>query len=233
MISLERQREGIGTLGEKTLHAVLKQYIEPNKENQEVKIGSFVADIANSQGIFEIQTRGFDRLRKKLNAFLKEYTVTIVYPIPKTKWLFWIDEQTGETTKKRKSPKQGKIQDIFFELYKIKQWLDHPNLKLWMMLLDVEEYRNLNGWSADKKRGSTRFDGIPVELVEEVRINSLEEYALFLPDELDGTFRSKDFKAATKLSLGAAQKALNILHYLNIVKRVGKEGNAYIYERNI
>ena len=58
--------KGIGTLSEKTLHAVLKRYYEPYGDNHEVKIGGYVADIVGEHGIIEIQTRNFDRLRKKL-----------------------------------------------------------------------------------------------------------------------------------------------------------------------
>ena len=35
-------------------------------------------------------------MREKLDAFLRLYPVTIVYPIPRYKWLIWIDEESGE-----------------------------------------------------------------------------------------------------------------------------------------
>ena len=53
----------------KTLHAVLKQYFEPRKENQEVPVGPYVADICNEQGIFEIQTRDLTGFGKNLLSF--------------------------------------------------------------------------------------------------------------------------------------------------------------------
>ena len=71
-----RQNRGIGTLGEKTLHAVLKHYFDPREEHHEIRVGSYVADIRNEKGVFEIQTRGFDRLRGKLEVFLPEAPVT-------------------------------------------------------------------------------------------------------------------------------------------------------------
>ncbi|MDF2567294.1 MAG: hypothetical protein K0R90_750, partial [Oscillospiraceae bacterium] len=107
IIDRQREKNGIGTLSEKTLHAVLKQYFEPFLANHETKIGSFVADIVGEDGIIEIQTCGFDKLRKKLDAFLPVCKVTVVYPVTNIKWLSWIDERTGEITQKRKSPKQG------------------------------------------------------------------------------------------------------------------------------
>jgi len=227
----EREKRGIGTLGEKTLHAILKNYFKSDKADQEVKIGSFVADIVLDEKIIEIQTRAFDRLRNKLEYFLSEYIVTVVYPIPSTKWLIWINEDTGEMSVRRRSPKQGRIYDIIPELYRIKQLLTHPNLRFCIIFLDMEEYRYLNGWSKDKKRGSTRFDRIPVDLIDEIYINSVSEYTMFLPSELPDIFTSKDYKNATFISMRNAQTALNVLNYLGVVERVDKKGKLYLYKR--
>ena len=237
VINVEREQNGIGTLGEKTLHAVLKQYYESDKANHETKIGSFVADIVTDNGIIEIQTRAFDKLRKKLAQFLEIAPVTVVYPIPKTKWLLWIDEQNasgggvGETTKKRKSPRQGKIFDIIPELYKIKSLIDHDNFRLCIVFIDMEEYRYLNGWSKDKKKGSTRCDRIPIDIAEEIYINNTSDYMKFVPDELPDGFTSQDYKNAAHTNLRTAQTALNILNHIGVVRRTEKQGNLYVYER--
>ena len=61
---------GIGTLAEKTLHAVLKRYIEPDERFHEVQVGSFVADVFRDERIFEIQTGSFTPLRPKLETKL-------------------------------------------------------------------------------------------------------------------------------------------------------------------
>ena len=42
-----RADQGVGTLGEKTLHAVLKRMIEPNMARHEVKLGRYTADVLN------------------------------------------------------------------------------------------------------------------------------------------------------------------------------------------
>ncbi|MDF2988883.1 MAG: hypothetical protein K0R50_4393, partial [Eubacterium sp.] len=103
----QHRREGIGTLGEKTLHAVLKHCFEPDESYHEIKVGSFFADILNQHGITEIQTRQWNKLRGKLKAFLPDNIVTLVYPVAYTKWLLWINEDTGEISKRRLSPKKG------------------------------------------------------------------------------------------------------------------------------
>jgi hypothetical protein len=66
--------------------------------------------------------------------------VTVVYPVARTKWLVWIDEETGAVTKKRKSPKLGRPYEILRELYRIKPLLKNNNLRFCIVLLDIEEY---------------------------------------------------------------------------------------------
>ena len=61
---------GIGTLGEKVLHAIIKSYYEPDEEFQEVSVNSFVADIKRGDEIVEIQTTSFNLLNKKLEKYL-------------------------------------------------------------------------------------------------------------------------------------------------------------------
>lgn len=229
IIGVDRQRLGIGTLAEKSVHAVLKNYYEPDEDHQEIPIEDYVADIYVNGEIIEIQTRQFNKLRGKLAAFLPLYQVTVVYPIPKEKWLIWIDQESGELSKKHKSPVKGNPYVAFPELYKIKMFLKDPNLKLKLVLLNMEEYRLLNGWSKDKKRGSSRFDRIPTELVEEVEINCPQDYMQFVPYELENSFTSKEFAKAAHIPAPLAQTVLNILYYVGTVTRVGKEGNQYLY----
>lgn len=230
VIDQELQGNGIGTLSEKTIHAVLKHYFSPNIRYHEQKVKNYVADILINQQIIEIQTRNFYTLRKKLDVYLPEYEVTIVYPIPHTKWLCWVNEETGEVSKPRKSPKTGRPSQIFPELYRIKDYLKNPNLHLHIVLIDVEEYRLLNGWSKDKKKGSTRNDGIPVSLFDEVILHDVSDYYKLLPENLPKQFTTKEYKKAAGVSQKIASTALNILYYMHTIDRVGKQGNAFLYE---
>lgn len=231
VLSTDRGNASIGTYKEKTLHAALKQYIEPDDNFQEVAVGSFVADIYNKDGIFEIQTRSFNTMRKKLACFLEREKVTIVYPMPSTKWLLWVDSETGEATKQRKSPKIGKPYEAFYELYKIKPFLTHPNLQLRIVLLNIKEFRYLDGWSKDKKKGSTRCERIPTEIVEEIQINCLTDYKKLIPEELPAVFYSKDYAKATGLNKSLASTAVHVLYSVGVIKRLKKDKKGYSYER--
>lgn len=229
VIGVDRKRSGIGTLSEKTVHAILKNYYEPDEENQEIPIENYVADIFSDGGIMEIQTRQFNKMRNKLSAFLPLYPVTIVYPIPREKWIIWIDEESGELSRKRKSPAKGNVYLAFIELYKIKMYLKNPNLRVKLVLMDMEEYKLLNGWSRDKKRGSSRYDRIPTELVEEVDITRIEDYMQFVPYDLEEEFTSKEFAKAAHIPVKLAQTVLNILYDIGTVTRTGKRGREYLY----
>ncbi len=230
IIGMNRERQGIGTLGEKTIHAVLKNYYAPDCEMQEIPIENFVADIFTGTEIIEIQTRSFNVMRRKLDTFLKQYPVTIVHPIPHIKWVSWIDEETGEASPKRKSPKKGNPYQAFVELYKIRPFLKNENLHFKFALIDMEEYRLLNGWSRDKKRGSERFDRIPLEFVEEVCIDRREDYMQFVPFDLPEPFTSREFAKCAKIPMRLANVVLLILTDLSVVTRVGRQGNCYLYE---
>lgn len=225
-----RGQKGIGTLGEKTLHAALKAYYEPDAESHEIKIGRYVADIVGEDGIIEIQTRAFDKLRKKLEAFLSVAHVTVVYPVAAVKWLLWIDPDTGELSKPRRSPRKGVAQDAFTELYKIRPLLSHPNLTIRIVLLEIKEYRCRNGWSKDGKKGSTRCDRVPSALLQEIILDAPAAYRQLVPNGLSAPFTAKEYQKAVKISLPKARTVLLLLYELGVVHRVGKIGNAFLYE---
>ena len=233
IVGAERSRYLIGTLAEKTLHAVLKDYYSFSEEEQEVHIGRLYADVLRGDEILEIQTRSFNSLRKKLDVFLEDHDVTVIYPVAKVKWISWIDPVTGEITDRRKSPKTGSRFDAFRELYRIKSYLSNNRLHIKLVLLELTEYRMLNGWSADRKRGSVRFDRVPESLFEEIDIRTKSDYVCLIPDALlDREFRVSDFSKEARISEGSAQLAVNVLGFLGVIARVGKSGRAYVYRVN-
>lgn len=230
IIGKAHNNKGIGTLSEKTLHAVLKLYYEPDEDKHEVAMSGYYADIYNDKGIIEIQTRQLNKLRDKLAVFLQDYHVTVVYPLPFNKWLSWVNPDNGETRGRRKSPRHFTEYDAFYELYKIKSYLKNPNLSINLVLMDMEEYKLLNGWSYDKKRGSTRYDRVPVGIRRIVRFDRIEDYMQLVPADLKEEFTVKDFAAAAGVGVEAARYTLNILNYLEIVKRMGRVKNGYVYK---
>lgn len=230
-VSSGREGRSIGTYKEKTLHAILKDYYAPDKSMQEISVDGYVADIYTGQEIIEIQTANFNKMRAKLNCFLPNYPVTVVYPIARIKYLSWIDEATGECSKPRKSPVKGSVYRAFVELYKIKSILSQENLCLCFPLLEVEEYRLLNGWSQDKKKGSCRYDRIPRALLDEIRLEKPEDYLRLIPGNLPEPFTALEFGKAVGEKKQIAGIVLHVLNYLNVLERCENRGRFYTYRR--
>ncbi len=223
-VSYQRQLNGIGTRGEKTLHAVLKAMIDEDSTHHEQKIGPFVADVFDGERITEIQTRQFNTMRSKLDAFLPVVPVTIVYPMASRKWLVWLDPLTGEATKRRLSPKKPHPIQVVDELYKISAFLDHPHLSITIVFLELEEQRWLSGWSEDKKKGSRRHERIPIQLEGFISLRKPEDYLSLLPEDLPESFTSAMVAKYAKISVRTAQTALRLLERLHQIVSVGKDG---------
>ncbi|MCI9335633.1 MAG: hypothetical protein HFI98_13010 [Lachnospiraceae bacterium] len=230
-VSSGREGRSIGTYKEKTLHAILKDYYAPDKSMQEISVDGYVADIYTGQEIIEIQTANFNKMRAKLNCFLPNYPVTVVYPIARIKYLSWIDEATGECSKPRKSPVKGSVYRAFVELYKIKSILSQENLCLCFPMLEVEEYRLLNGWSQDKKKGSCRYDRIPRALLDEIRLEKPEDYLRLIPENLPEPFTALEFGKAVGEKKQIAGIVLHVLNYLKVLERCENRGRFYTYRR--
>lgn len=223
---------GIGTLGEKTVHSTLKQYLSHDLSNQEIKIGSYYADVCVNGHIFEIQTRQFNKLRSKLEFFLESHPVTVVYPVTNYNHLRWVTPDTGEITPPKKSSRKGNPLQVFAELYRIRSFLFHPNFSLKIVLMDMEEYRMLDGYGKDKKKRATKCDKFPLKLVAEYDIETPQDYMMLLPPELPETFTTKEFARLAKIPLSLSQTSLLLLYELGIVLRTDKQGNSYVYELN-
>ncbi len=216
---------GIGALGEKSLHAALKRYLEPREACREVLVGRYVADIVNEAGITEIQTAGFGRLREKLEFFLPHYPVALVYPVAAVKWLISVGPD-GSQSRRRRSPKTGGAWEMLTELYSIRDLLKEPGLTLCAMLLEVEEYRLKDDRG---RRGYTRWERMPVRLLEEVWARGPEEFPRLLPPDLPEAFTSKEFRACGHFSPMNGSLALSAARELGAVERIGNQGRAYLY----
>ncbi len=223
--------EGIGTLGEKTLHKILKFYIDPDTKHHEVKHLSVIADVKNDEGVFEIQTRNFERLLPKLKKLLGDSRVTVVCPIIRSKTLRWIDKNTGELSEARKSPKKETACDAFRNLYRIKEFINNENLRVRLLFLDAEEFKYLDGWDKSGKKGATRAERIPTALLESVDINFPSEYAAYLPESLGESFTAAEFSKAIKRTSRYSYNVLRFFLFVGVIERIENRGRAFVYKK--
>lgn len=220
---------GIGTLSEKSLHRILKYTLDPCEENHEVCCLSSIVDVKIGENIYEVQTGSLLPLKRKLERLLTEYKVTVVYPIPKIKCLIWIDKESGEATAPRKSNKTGKFSDSLPELSKIESILFSDNLTVKLVLLDLDEYKYLDGYGETRKKRATKIERIPTALADEIDINSKEDILKILPP-LPEIFTAADFNKVTGLRKKRAFFSLKFLLNIGVAEKIGKRGNAYLYK---
>lgn len=222
-----KEYAGFGTYGEKSIHAVLKRYIEPNTDFHEVGVLGSIADICRENQIYEIQTRALYKLKGKLEKFLPHYKVCVVYPVIAEKMVYTVDMQKLSVIRKRKSPSKGSVYDLLPELYGLRDLLGDKNLSFRIMVINATDYR----FPAAHKGGrrGAKFDTIPDELVCEVNITKLSDFKKLIPLNLPEKFGSSDYAKTAHISRSDASIALNLLVKCGIIEKIDKKGNAFIY----
>ena len=221
-----RADQGVGTMGEKTLHAVLKRMIEPDMTRHEVKLGRYTADVLNEQGVFEVQTRSVHRLKEKLSALLPYYPVTVVIPVIETKWLLNMDAQTGELLQKRKSPKRERPESFLSELVYLKAFLPDPNFSLRLVRLEGEEVRLIAGAG---RRAVRKLEFAPTRFLGALPLKTREDYAALIPAGLPETFTAQELGRAMGIAKASRSAAANVLCCMDAIRRVDRRGSAYVY----
>lgn len=222
-------KESIGTKNEKTVHQFLKYYICEDPTFHEIKINNHIVDILKDNHVFEIQTQGFDKMRKKLEHLLPIYHVTIVYPIMIDKTIFKINEE-GILLRQRKSPKKPSILSIGFELYKIKDFLLHQNLSFKIVLIKGDEYQTTR-LDKYKRLKSTRIDQYPKEILNIVDIYDHHDFINLIPDDL-GNFKINDFKKVSKLTGRKLSSCILAFRHLGVIELIAKDGKANVYKKS-
>ena len=242
-LSREKVRDGIGLLAEKRLHGLLKRWVIDDSTCHEVQVAGegdrrrrFVADIMTPAGeIVEVQTGSLYPMRKKLAFYMEEtaYSVTVLHPLLATKYISWLDPESGEVTARKKSPLHQTPLHAIAELKPYIKYLGDPRFSLCLPLITVEEYRLLDGWGKGGKRGSHRFELIPLTLEDTCRLCAREDYAALFPqnEQLSVPFTAKTFGNVTRLKGYDIYDALAVFEALGVIEKCGKEGRAALYRK--
>ncbi|MBP0971945.1 MAG: hypothetical protein J5753_07885, partial [Oscillospiraceae bacterium] len=216
---------GIGTLGEKTLHLALKYFCAPDPETHERPLGGFVADAVTEDGVFEIQTRGLNRLKPKLHAFLPLCPVTVVHPVIAEKLLIRVDE-AGELLLKRRSPKHETPLSAMREIYPLREYLADPRFRIMLCELELAEYSVQHSKSRREK-----CDRVPVALRRIHMLETPADYAAFLPEPLPDPLTSAALAAALHTAELPARLYLNLLGRMGILAEAGRAGRLKCWKR--
>ena len=226
---------GINTYAEKRLHRVLKCYCEPDETRHEQKVGRYVADILRGDEIVEIQTASLHPLKAKIAYYLSEtpYQITVVHPVFAKRWIRWIDPEDGSVSSPRRSPKKENAVTAASDLIYLCDHLTHPRLHFRFPMLEVEDYRLLNGRSVDRKHHSSRYERFPMALLDELEVEGQADFVKLLPTDLLPTFTGAEFKRMTRIDSRRAYAALKVFCAVGLLAVEPGEGRARQYRKLI
>ena len=213
---------------EKRLHRILKDWISEDRSTQEQSVGRYTADLLRKDEIFEIQTKSLRPLFQKLKYYLEEteYRVTVVHPILAEKTLIRADRETGEVFSVKKSPKKGRALDGLIELYWLSSLLPNDRIAVRFLLLRADEVR-YSERVRYRKSGAYDSELFPREMLEEIVLQSQEDYRLFLPEDFPD-FTAAEYAAFSKLRGRKVYSALNTLCAVGLLRKE-QEGKKYRY----
>ena len=242
----ENEDNGIGTLAEKQMHAIIKKFICADEAKHEIKIfgshgyvGSetekknrkFVADILDGNTIFEIQTGSFRPLAEKIKWILQNttYNIVLIHPIPEVLYVSYID-QDGSISERKKSPASKKLSSILSEIYHLREVISSDRLKIVGLMIEADSYKKRQ--TVGKKRVKMRkYELIPSSLRSAYLLSAAEDYKCFIPDSLPETFTTAQFSKATKIRGIDAYSAVKVLCSIGLLEECGIIGRAKAYRK--
>jgi hypothetical protein len=202
---------GIGLLNEKPLHASLKEWYAQPGDRLEIAVDGFVIDIVRKNLLLEIQTANFVSVKKKMNNLALSHRIRLIYPLAREKWIVKLPKDASGEVTRRRSPKRGRVEELFREMVSFPQLLANPNFSLEVVMIREEEVRRYAGTRHWRKRGWI-----------------VEERLVFLPEDLE-TFTASDLADAIGIRRQLAQKMVYCLRKGRVIDLIGKQGRANLY----
>lgn len=221
----------IGTLAEKSLHASLKDWVAQPGDQFEVKIDGFVIDIVRGDKLIEIQTANFSALKRKLAILLEHHSIHLLHPIAQEKWIVR-QTNNGNEISRRKSPKRGRLEDVFNQLVYIPHLLPHPNLTLEVLLTREEEILRNDGKGSWRRKRWSIHDRRLLNVVKREIFQSIDDFRIVLPSDTPQSFTNADLASALACHTRLAQKITYTLRHLGTITVAGKHGRSNLYTIN-
>jgi hypothetical protein len=219
---------GIGLLNEKPLHASLKQWYARPEDRFEVALGGYVIDIVRGDLLIEIQTGNFAAVKSKLTSLVHSHQVRLVYPIVQEKWIVRPATEDRGRVIRRRSPKRGRLEDLFWEMVSIPQLLSNRNFSLEVLMIREEEARRYEG-KRQWRRGGWGIEARQLlEVLDQRLFEEPADWRGFLPEGLE-SFTTSDLATALDTGRELAQKMAYCLRAGSVIELIGKRGRDHLY----
>ena len=129
--------------------------------------------------LIEVQTGNFSAIRDKIRKLIMDNRVRLVYPIAKLKWIVYVTED-GEVLRRRKSPKRGKLVDLFYELVYLPDLFMDRNFSFEVLFIEEEELRCNDGKGSWRKKGISTKDRRLLSVLDTVTFENRQDFLRFL-----------------------------------------------------
>jgi hypothetical protein len=228
--SQDRKSRAIGMLNEGALHAQLKDWCRRRGDRIEQVVDGFVVDLLRDDLLVEIQTGGFAPLRRKLELLTRQHRVRLVAPVPIVRTIIRLSDE-GERLSARRSPRRGRIEDIFDRLVSIPSLLCRSQFELELLLTQQDELRVYRQGQAFRRHGWVVAGRRLVSVQQSVRIGCPDDAARLLPPSLPELFDTAQLAEAAAIERRLAQQMAYCLRAMGVLETTGKRGNAIVYRR--
>lgn len=229
-IVYDLEQKGININNEKSLHSSIKQWYAIPGDRLEVKVDKYIIDLVREDSLIEIQTKNFSAIGRKLRDLIIYNKVRLVHPIAIEKYIVTIDGD-DKVISKRKSPKKGKLVDLFDELIRIPDLIAKENFILEILMTKEEEIRCNDGKGSWRRKGISIIDRKLVEVVEKVVFKEKDDFLIFLPTGIIERFTNKNLAEQLKITIFKARKITYCLRKMEIIKQIDKCRNELIFGR--
>jgi len=214
---------------EYSLHSEVKAWYSTLGDELEVKVEDFIVDVLRDNLMIEIQTRNFSAIKKKLNKLVVDNRVRLVYPIAKLKWIIYVSK-SGDVVSRRKSPKNGKLIDLFYELVHLSYLVKNKNFSFEVLLIEEEELRCNDGNGSWRRRGVSIKDRKLLAVLDRVVFENSRGFLRFLPFDMGESFTNKFLAKKLGVSIRLAQKITYCLRKMDLISIDGKKSKELLFK---
>jgi hypothetical protein len=226
-----RDTSRIGLLNEKPLHAGLKAWYAGPGDRLEVAIEGFFIDIVRCGLLVEVQTGSFFSVKKKLLRLTRRHPVRLVYPIAVERWIVQLAENGRDQVSRRKSPKRGRVEDVFRELVSFPALMKSKNFSLEVALIREEVVRRTRRTRRWRRRPWITQERRLLDVLGTRLFETPAHMAALVPEDLPEHFTTLDLARAIRRPRWLAQEMTYCLKNMGVLSQAGRQGRSILYGR--